>query len=681
MTNRFRKILWAALVLPMTVSAQGWPDDYKGVMLQGFYWDSFSKSQWTKLESMTPELKGYFDLVWVPQSGKCLNARSMGYDPFYFFDQNSSFGTEAELRSMIATFRSNGIGTLADVVVNHHGTYNDWWTFKPETYKGATYQLKTTDIVANDDAGQTPSGATKARQDGVTLSSNNDEGEDWGGMRDLDHKSENVQNIVKAYEKFLKDDLGYTGFRYDMVKGFAASHVGDYNTAAGVDYSVGEYWDGNTGTVQRWIDGTGKRSAAFDFPFRYVVRKAVNGSRADNTVLGSPDWSILGDADGLIKATGYSRYAVTFVENHDTELRQNGDGDPIRRDTLAANAYLLAMPGTPCVFYKHYLAYTNDIKAMIDARKAVGISNTSASQTYQTDKKYYGAITTGDKGRLLVLVGSGWTEPVPSRWTKVASGYHYAYYVSPSTNIVFADKPSGVYDESFRTVLTAVSDKAGAQVVYTLDGTEPTATHGTKVASGTAITVDHDCTLKAALLAGGAVSGTIERSYTFKSAEEETFETPAAGYTYNAYFLAPTSWGTDADVYCWAWIDNGHNYTGENGESWPGDNAHVYRVGKAKDGRYIWQWCYYGTQTVPPAKVIFNNGNGGVGTNQTADMTFTDGGWYEMNSTASQPTLDIDGMKAETTADDAWYTLTGVRMGKPTQRGIYVHQGKKVVIR
>ena len=70
------------------------------------------------------------------------------------------------------------------------------------------------------------------------------------------------RRLLKAYENFLLNDLGYAGFRYDMVKGFAASHVGDYNTAANVKYSVGEYWDGNANTVKAWIDATGKRSAA-----------------------------------------------------------------------------------------------------------------------------------------------------------------------------------------------------------------------------------------------------------------------------------------------------------------------------------------------------------------------------------------------------------------------------------
>ena len=147
----------------------------------------------------------------------------------------------------------------------------------------------------------------KQEKTGTQLSQNNDEGEGWGGMRDLDHKSGNVQKIVKAYENFLLNDLGYAGFRYDMVKGFAASHVGDYNTAANVKYSVGEYWDGNANTVKAWIDATGKRSAAFDFAFRYAVRDAINQN----------NWSVLSDSrpTGINVDNGtYKQYAVTFVE-------------------------------------------------------------------------------------------------------------------------------------------------------------------------------------------------------------------------------------------------------------------------------------------------------------------------------------------------------------------------------
>ena len=33
------------------------------------------------------------------------------------------------------------------------------------------------------------------------------------------------------------------------------------------------------------------------------------------------------------------------------------------------------------------------------------------------------------------------------------------------------------------------------------------------------------------------------------------------------------------------------------------------------------------------------------------------------------------------TTDDAWYSITGVRIKKPTQPGLYIHNGKKVIIR
>ena len=63
----------------LSLSAQGWPAQYEGVMLQGFYWDSFSQSQWVKLEKQADELSQYFSLVWLPQSADC-GGTSMGYD-------------------------------------------------------------------------------------------------------------------------------------------------------------------------------------------------------------------------------------------------------------------------------------------------------------------------------------------------------------------------------------------------------------------------------------------------------------------------------------------------------------------------------------------------------------------------------------------------------------------------
>ena len=422
--------LLLALGLSSTLAnAQGWPKDYGGVMLQGFYWDSFADSQWSYLEEQADDISKYFSLVWIPQSGNCNSSyNQMGYMPVYYFDHNSSFGTEAQLRSMIKAYSDRGTGIIADVVINHRnnlGVDGSWVDYPAETYKGETYQMLSTDIVKNDDGNKTLEWATK---NGLSLSENNDTGEGWDGCRDLDHKSENVNKVIKAYLDYLINDIGYTGFRYDMVKGYSASFTADYNTAAKPQFSVGEYWDSSS-NIKRWIDGTKvddvPASGAFDFQFRYRVRDAA----------ASNDWTKLAGSTSdqagypLIYQDGYSQYAITFVENHDTQYRSASEPlDPLKGDTLAANAYMLAMPGTPCVFYKHWLTQKKALKLMISARQQAGITNTSS---YEVSKKYttaYAVTVTGTKGKLICVVGSNsQTFDCPEGFTEILSGKAYRY--------------------------------------------------------------------------------------------------------------------------------------------------------------------------------------------------------------------------------------------------------------
>ena len=410
--------------------AQGWKPNYEGVMLQGFYWDSFADTKWTKLQKQSAEIAEYFDLIWVPQSGYCGDGNQMGYMPLYYFTQSSSFGTEKDLRSMIQSFKDKGVGVIADVVLNHHGTFpNTWFGFPQETYNGVTYQFTSTDVVKNDDGG---AALTYANANGYELSQNNDTGEGWDGARDLDHKSSNVDNYIKAYVKYLIQDLGYTGFRYDMVKGYTASFTAEYNNYANPEFSVGECWDGTT-TIKNWIDGTKvdgvPTSAAFDFQFRYRVRDAINKN----------DWTLLsaqseGDAGKpLIFKDDYKQFAVTFVENHDTEKRANATQDPIKADTLAANAYLLAMPGTPCIFLKHWMNAKGDIKRMIAARKLIGINNQSTTATLESKLLCYAVSTQGNNGNLICVVGKTPNAFNPPTGYKLAvQGNDFRYYIPES---------------------------------------------------------------------------------------------------------------------------------------------------------------------------------------------------------------------------------------------------------
>ena len=182
--------------------------------------------------------------MWIPNAGRCSNAKSMGYDPVYWFTNfNSSFGNETELRSLIQTYKSKGIGVIADVVINHRNGATNWYDFPAEEWNGTTYHITDGSITANDEvwtSGQNIPSSYKGAYD---------TGDDFGGSRDLDHTNANVQNNCKAYCKFLLDDMGYAGFRYDMVKGYGGQYTKIYNQYSHPTYSVGEYWDGSYDAV------------------------------------------------------------------------------------------------------------------------------------------------------------------------------------------------------------------------------------------------------------------------------------------------------------------------------------------------------------------------------------------------------------------------------------------------
>lgn len=667
-------------LMALSVSAQGWPSGWQGVMLQGFYWDSFSDTQWTNLESQADELSEFFKLIWIPQSGNCGSGNSMGYNDLYWFNNyTSTFGNEQQLRSMISTFKSKGLGTIADVVINHRSSMaGTWMSFPEETYKGVTYTMGAADICSNDDGGKT------AAQSEVKPTGQTDTGDDFDGARDLDHNSANVQAMVKAYLDFLLNDLGYTGFRYDMVKGYAPEFTGIYNTAANPQYSVGEYWDG-VSQIKSWIDGTtangAKQSAAFDFPLKYLLRDCCNSSS---------NWSTLGGSC-LANDMYYRRYAVTFVDNHDTYGRGN-DGE-VKANILAANAFILAAPGTPCVFLPHWKEYKQDIKQMIYARNMAGINNESTFETMNRTASQYAIKVNGTDGKsVVVLMGSiSWPSSTVKEadYQLVDKGQNFAYYISRNAGSVWADVPSGSYDNGVSVTLSALTTDAGAQIVYTTDGSEPTASNGTKVSSGATVSIDATTTLKAALLTGGAVSGMITRHYTVTA-----FQPHEITVCVNADNVG---WSR---VNFWSWGGDG-THSPVNG-SWPGDNV---TTTKTVGGKTWYYQIYTMNSSDDCVCFVFSTASGSPQTvdvnNVSKDSYFeisstSEGGKYKVDDVTDKYATSIGGIvadKAEVRTSAGVYTIDG-RLVRHTSggatadeavsglaKGLYIVNGKKVVVK
>ena len=609
-------LLASVSLLPGNAKAEGeyaWPSNYGGVMLQSFYWDMFydySTPLWIMLQNDAGELSDYFDLIWVPNSGKCSSDPSNGYNPVYWFtNHNSSFGTEEELREMIATFKNFGTGIIEDVVINHRDGATNWTDFPTETYKGVTYEWGSWAICSNDEV------ANEAGQEKPTGAP--DTGDNFPGCRDLDHTNAKVQEGVKAYLDFLKNDLGYVGWRYDMVKGYAPQYTKMYNESAKAQFSVGEYWD-NYDNITRWIENTGRQSAAFDFEFKWQVNKAFSQTNYgllawENKETGT--W----EPAGVIHMPKYRRYAVTFVDNHDTGRKDEGKTDyfPVESQLVTANAFMLLNPGTPCVFMEHWLEHKDAIKQLIAIRKSVGITNESNVEVLSHDNAKYIAKVTGANGEVVIGIGRGLTTPsgytnsdvvtIPDGpaalriWTKVK----IQSLDTKRPEVVF-DKAEGYYIGG--TDLTiSVNNADNASVVYTTDGTTPSLTNGTQAKAPVTIHISQKTTIKAAAIVNGEVASAIKTM---------TYRTQYAPVT--VFFQKPTAsdW-TDTYFYAWSNEFEAADLLGD----WPGKNMKDATV--EQDG-YTWY-----TWTTPKecdvVSMVFNIGSNVV---QTVDVENIEGTRY-----------------------------------------------------
>lgn len=410
------------------------PDSCEDIMLQAFYWDSsndhgYGISKWSTLSGKTSEINPYFDLVWLPPS--CKTKDNMGYIPAQYSNQNSNiWGNEYELKALINAFHHSGTRVIADIVINHSGDVNTVQFMDQDFGEYGHFYPQTSWITQNDEHGQSGSHPDDGQHEA-----------NYGSARDWDHQNTEVQNMCKAYLKFLKNKVGYDGFRYDYAGGFHVSHLNDYNAASGPYFSVMEYWVESASEIKTRVNEASQNTLAFDFPCRAAAFK--NG-------IAKNDYSKCVNAG--LRGQGISKYAVTFVDNHDTFQRTNTESD-IKNSTdgasandralmLQCNAYILSMPGVPCVFWPHWVKYQSEIQKMIIARKSAGIHSES-TVTEQSGSGWYEATVTGKRGNVILYLGSSATKAAPEGYTLALKESKVAMYYSGDTYVPGTDTGGG----------------------------------------------------------------------------------------------------------------------------------------------------------------------------------------------------------------------------------------------
>lgn len=553
------------------------PSQCSDVLLQGFYYDSYKdndaergtdkygNTRWKTLLAQSGEIGAYFDLVWLPPSAY---ASGTGYHPRQYSNQNSDWGSRSDLEALIAAFHNSGTKVVADVVVNHLEAMSSWCDFAVQDFGSYGVFQPDGSWICNTDEMNMPSckedaaecwgTATGAPDDGPSYDGQNEA--NYAAARDLAHDQENVREMCRAYAKWLIDVMHYDGFRYDYCKGFHASHIGDYNRAGGAYISFMELW-ASVGAIQQAISDAQGNTMSLDFPGKYA---AFNDGICAGNYMGCKGSGLLG--------AGMSKYAVTFVDNHDTFLRDNNEfgglGNSMKPELkdklLQANAFMLGMPGIPCVFYPHWVAHKDAIKAMINARHLAGVHSESAVTDEYAEAGGYQCTVIGKHGNLILCLGNKAGQSF-SGYTKVASGNGYAMWVQATGDVApglivtpsqaFEDKENGI-----TVTMEAVGGSGNAKIYYTTDGSEPT-TESQQYSAP--LIFKETTTLKAVAMCGSAKTRVQEYTYTYREPLQRGIR---------LRFNKPAEW---SKVYVYAWSivgkdDDGNDITSNILGAYPG---------------------------------------------------------------------------------------------------------------
>ncbi len=593
------------------------PSECEDVMLQAFYYDSYrdgapgdvlingkqlGNTKWNVLLAQSGEIGTYFDLVWLPPSGK--SEGGTGYHQTVYSNQNSDWGSQKELLEFINRMHAANTKVVADIVINHAGCKSSWCDFYTQNFgEYGVFEPDASWIAQSDEVNNAPdAGDCKGKATGPEDGGYNGQ-DNYGAARDWAHAKPEVQEMMKAYLKWMKNVIGFDGWRYDYAQGFKGKYIDMYNSASENYFSVVEFWNND---VSGYLVDANWNTMAFDFGTKYSAIQGIADGQYQKCM-----------GSGLLGA-GLSKFAVTFVDSHDTYFgceagRTNHDEiggcgksmeDYNKDRVLGANAFILSMPGVPCVFYPHWAKYKDAIGKMVLARKAAGVHSESKVSDEAGDGFYKSTIT-GKHGSIRLLLGpnSGFNT-TPQGYTLAYKGGNFAmYYTTTQAEVpVLSITPSTIYKTESHTVeMTAVALSGNPTIYYTLDGSDPT-TSATKKTYTSSFTINGTVTVKAYADLNGVKSAVQEATYTYQAPQQ----TPLT-----VKFLPPTTWNK---VYLYTW-------DGANLGAWPGMEW------KTKDSK---GWLYHVFPgDVREVKIIFTNGEG----EQSNDIILDQDACYEWDGT------------------------------------------------
>ncbi|XP_073269972.1 alpha-amylase 3, chloroplastic isoform X2 [Primulina huaijiensis] len=385
------------------------------ILCQGFNWESHKSGKWyLDLHEKASELSSLgFTVIWLPPPTDSVSPE--GYMPTDLYNLNSRYGNIDQLKLLVKRFHEVGMKVLGDVVLNHrcaqYKNQNGVWNIF-----GGRLNWDDRAVVADDPHFQGRG--------------NKSSGDNFHAAPNIDHSQEFVRKDIKEWLDWLREEIGYDGWRLDFVRGFWGGYVKDYLDSSEPYFAVGEYWDSLSYTYgevdhnqdahrQRiidWINATNGTAGAFDVTTKGILHAALERC----------EYWRLSDAQG--KPPGvvgwWPSRAVTFIENHDTGSTQGHWRFPGGKE-MQGYAYILTHPGTPSVFHDHIFSeYLSEISSLISIRKRNNIHCRSLVQILKAERDVYAAMI---DEKLTMKIGPGHFEPSsgPENWCLAIEGRDY----------------------------------------------------------------------------------------------------------------------------------------------------------------------------------------------------------------------------------------------------------------
>ena len=408
-------------------------------MMQYFEWYLSSDSTlWNKVTEDAKHLENIgITHVWLPPAYKGAGGTNdVGYAVYDLydlgeFDQKGSiptkYGTKDEYLNAIKTLKENNVKVLADIVLNHKMGADETedvfaieddsqnrnvsisgakpirvWTKYTFPGRGNTYsdfKWNWTHFHGVDWDENTSTAAIykfygKHWDEEVDKENGN---YDYLMGADIDLNNFDVVRELKKWGQWYLDETNIDGFRLDAVKHIRSDFFPDWLGELRKNndkklFAVGEYWSTNIDVINNYIQKTEGCMSLFDVPLHYNFYRAS---------VSNGEFNMSQIFDGTIVRTNPDK-AVTFVDNHDTQLGQALESwilDWFK--PLAYTLILLRKEGFPCVFYGDYYGIpeknvepkNNILDILLKVRKYFAYGE---QHDYFNDRNIIGFTRTGD---------------------------------------------------------------------------------------------------------------------------------------------------------------------------------------------------------------------------------------------------------------------------------------------